>query len=166
MRKLDGITDSMDMSLRNLREIVKDMGSQSWTRLSNWTTTEIWKHRVEFRYSSIQSFSNVTSFFSIWVGSILTHGCLGTLRFISSLIQVSGSESVLPANPNIQRLNALSLDWLNWITCPFLNQSLKPTGMDYTDWSNLGHTFHSWCPGSIFPKPHRSTVKETWYSPN
>ena len=48
-RWLDGITDSVDMSLSKLRKMVKDREawrvavhgvSKNWTRLSDWTTTK------------------------------------------------------------------------------------------------------------------------------
>ena len=70
MRRLDGITDSMDMSLCKLRElrwtgrpgVLQSMGSQSRTQLSNWTdlkeTEELYRENYNTLMKEIKDSKN------------------------------------------------------------------------------------------------------------
>ena len=75
MRRLDNITNSMDMNLSKLLEIVKDRGAwcaavhgvrKNQTRLSNWTKLSVTKLRIAVHLPpNFESFPLKSNIFSM-----------------------------------------------------------------------------------------------------
>ena len=80
MRQLDVITDSTDMTLRKLREIVKDEEAwhatvhgvtKSWTQLSDWTAPTKMSPNFQWKHNSLSSHNKYNDWNCYFLGFAL-----------------------------------------------------------------------------------------------